>query len=62
LADVRKSGVETAEESAKLIRKDRRKTHFKLRKATFKGKGLQPYLERAPWDKIRELSNEGRGG
>ncbi|MGO8988726.1 MAG: FitA-like ribbon-helix-helix domain-containing protein [bacterium] len=62
LADVRKSGLKTGEEIAKLIRKDRRRNHFRLRKATFKGKGLQPYLERAPWDKIRELSYEGRGG
>ena len=62
LANVRKSGPKTAKESMKLIRKDRRRNHFRLRKATFKGKGLQPYLERAPWDKIRELSYEGRGG
>ena len=62
LADVRKSGLKTAEESTKLIRKDRRRNHFRLRKATFKGKGLQPYLERVPWGKIRELSYEGRGG
>jgi len=62
LADVRKSVLRTTEESTKLIRKDRRRNHFRLRKATFKGKGLQPYLERVPWGKIRELSYEGRGG
>jgi plasmid stability protein len=62
LANVRKSGLKPGEETPKLIRKDRRRNHFRLRKASFKGKGLQPYLERAPWERIRELSYEGRGG
>ncbi len=40
----------------------RRATGFRLRKATFKGNGLQPPLAGTSWDKIRELSYEGRGG
>jgi hypothetical protein len=35
---------------------------FRLRKATFKGKGMQRGLAAASWDQIRELSYEGRGG
>jgi hypothetical protein len=35
---------------------------FRLRKVTFKGEGLVPELRDADWDKIRELSYEGRGG
>ncbi len=35
---------------------------FKLRDVSFKGKGLQPDLADASWDKLRELAYEGRGG
>jgi hypothetical protein len=35
---------------------------FRLRKAAFRGKGLQPGLEGASWDRIRDASYEGRGG
>ncbi len=35
---------------------------FRLRKATFKGNGLQSDVAGASWDKIREMSYEGRGG
>ena len=35
---------------------------FRLRKATFKGKGLQRGVATASWEQIRELSYEGRGG
>ena len=34
---------------------------FRLRKATFKGKGLQPPIAGASWEQIRELTYEGRG-
>lgn len=34
---------------------------FKLRKASFKGKGLRPELRTASWDKIRELAYEDHG-
>ena len=40
----------------------RRKTPgFKLRKASVKGRGLQPGLEGASFDRLRELAYEGRG-
>jgi hypothetical protein len=35
---------------------------FRLRDASFKGKGLRPELENASWDRLRELAYEGRGG
>lgn len=35
---------------------------FRLRKASFKGKGLQPPLRDGSWERIRDLSYEGRGG
>ena len=46
----------------KIISDRKRRKGFQLRKATFKGNGLQPHLEGASWDQIRELSYEGRGG
>jgi hypothetical protein len=38
------------------------KARFKLRRASFGGKGLQSDLRDATWDRIRDLSYEGRGG
>jgi len=34
---------------------------FKLRKASFKGRGLQADLRDAPWGEVRDLAYEGRG-
>ncbi len=34
---------------------------FKLRRASFKGKGLQTELREASWDRLRDLAYEGRG-
>jgi hypothetical protein len=39
----------------------KRRGGFRLRKATFKGQGLQAPLAGASWEQIRELSYEGRG-
>ncbi len=35
---------------------------FHLRKATFKGEGLQPEMEGTSWEGLRERAYEGRGG
>jgi len=35
---------------------------FRLRKATFKGKGLQRGVEDSTWEQIRESIYQGRGG
>ncbi len=34
---------------------------FRLRRASFKGKGLRPELRDASWEHIRDLAYEGRG-
>ena len=38
-----------------------RSSRFRLRKASFKGNGLQPHLAGTSWDQILHLSYEGRG-
>ncbi|HXP75893.1 MAG TPA: hypothetical protein VN823_17250 [Stellaceae bacterium] len=35
---------------------------FKLRRASYKGNGLQADLQGASWEKLRDLAYEGRGG
>lgn len=35
---------------------------FQLRKATFRGQGLQTHLAGASWEQIREMAYEGCGG
>ena len=51
------------EEGLRLTIESRRhKSKFRLRKATFKGNGLQPDIAGASWDKIRDLSYGDRGG
>lgn len=37
------------------------KKPFRLRRVTFRGKGLQAGVADATWDRIRELAYEGRG-
>jgi hypothetical protein len=39
-----------------------RRNSFKLRKASFRGKGLQSHLDGASWEHIRDRIYEGRGG
>jgi hypothetical protein len=46
----------------RVVSQHKRRNGFQLRKATFKGKGLQPPVAGASWERIRELSYEGRGG
>jgi hypothetical protein len=40
----------------------RRAAVFRMRKATFKGTGLQSELSGASWERLREMAYEGRGG
>jgi hypothetical protein len=42
--------------------KSHRNRPFRLRKVSFQGEGLNPELAEAGWDRIRDLSYEGRGG
>jgi hypothetical protein len=46
----------------RVIAERNQRKKFRLRKATFKGDGLQPQVAASSWEKIREISYEGRGG
>ncbi len=45
-----------------VIAERKRRGGFRMRKATFKGEGLNPQLAGASWEQVRELIYEGRGG
>lgn len=45
----------------RIIAEHRRRGSFKLKSATFKGNGLQANMEGATWERIRDISYEGRG-
>jgi hypothetical protein len=42
--------------------RQRRAPAFRLRKASFKGRGLRPENRDAGWDRLRELAYQDRGG
>jgi hypothetical protein len=46
----------------RVVSERRRSTAFRLRKATFKGNGLQPGIDSTDWERLRALAYEGRGG
>jgi len=46
----------------RILSERKRGKRFHLRKATFKGEGLQPQLAGFSWERIREMAYEGRGG
>ena len=46
----------------KSLAERKRATPFRLRKATFRGKGLQAEAAGATWNRIRDMAYEGRGG
>jgi CRISPR/Cas system-associated protein Csm6 len=45
----------------RIIAERKKRSPFRLRNASFKGDGLQAHLTGASWEKIRELTYEGRG-
>ena len=45
----------------RVVSERKRRSRFRLRKATFKGTGLQPHLAGAAWDQVLQLTYEGRG-
>jgi hypothetical protein len=45
-----------------VLRERRRGKPFKLRDASFSGRGLQPAFRDARWEQLREAAYEGRGG
>ncbi|MDP1646775.1 MAG: type II toxin-antitoxin system VapB family antitoxin [Rubrivivax sp.] len=44
-----------------LVAQGRERESFRLRRATFNGRGLQRELQEASWDRLRELAYEGHG-
>jgi hypothetical protein len=46
----------------RVITERKRAGAFRLRKATFRGKGLRPDVASASWERIREMAYEKRGG
>lgn len=46
----------------RVITERQRNDEFQLRRATFKGRGLQPELRDASWEQLRELAYEEHGG
>jgi mRNA-degrading endonuclease RelE of RelBE toxin-antitoxin system len=45
----------------RIIIERQRKRGYKLRKASFKGRGLRPGVATVNFDKLRDLAYEGRG-
>ena len=45
----------------RVLEEQRRPETFRLRKATFRGQGLQSGVRDLQWDRIRDLTYEGRG-
>lgn len=52
------------EQGLRCVIEERRgsKRPFRLRKASFKGRGLTPEAKSAGWERLRELVYEGCGG
>lgn len=45
----------------RIIAERKRVKVYRLRRATFKGDGLQPHVADASWERIRDIVYEGRG-
>ena len=51
------------EEGLRQVVTDKTHAHaFRLRKASFKGRGLKPEWRGASWERLRDAAYEGRGG
>jgi Arc/MetJ family transcription regulator len=51
------------EQGLRRMLQDRRSHEpFRLRKASFKGRGLHPDAANESWDRLRDLTYHGRGG
>jgi len=46
----------------RIIAERQKKEVFRLRRASFRGEGLQPQVSAASWEQIRKLAYEGHGG
>jgi hypothetical protein len=46
----------------RIVAEKKRRPVFRLRKASFKGRGLRPEFADAGWERLRDLAYEGRSG
>jgi hypothetical protein len=46
----------------RVLTERKRKAAFRLRKASFRGRGLRPEVANTGWERLRDLIYEGRGG
>lgn len=46
----------------RVVAEKRRQPAFRLRKASFRGRGLRPELKDVGWERLRDLAYEDRGG
>lgn len=46
----------------RVVAETKRGASFRLRRASFKGKGRQAELRDATWERVRDIAYEGRGG
>lgn len=46
----------------RVVEQHKQQKTFQLRKASFKGNGLAPALKDVPWEQLRDMAYEGRGG
>lgn len=46
----------------RVVSETKQNAPFKLRRASFKGKGLRQELQDASWEELRDLAYRGRGG
>ena len=45
----------------RILEEKKRRTEFRLRDASFRGRGLQSAVEGSSWEEIRDMAYEGRG-
>lgn len=46
----------------RVLERRQRRGPFQLRRASFRGQGLQPDVNEGQWERVRDLIYEGRGG
>ena len=63
LASQRGTSVRALVEASlrRLLDEHKAQPEFQLRKASFRGEGLQEGMDASDWDRMRELAYEGRG-
>jgi hypothetical protein len=45
----------------RLLREQQKHGRFRLRRATFRGEGLNPQVREGGWERVRDLIYQGRG-